>query len=350
MTQEQIKKQMAQNSANWHTADDSGKKKLHEENVALAARLDTLTGGNSGFDSGTGRWDLSRSGQNTPLYQAATLTGAKDQSDYLRQMYEARTESALADLKGAYEKNVLDLDHTETQLAPTYQAARNKTASISAVEKRNFAEYAAARGLGSGASAQAELARGISLQGNLTSLNQSEAADRSEIQLQRSKLLSEYNNAIAKARASGNTQLASSLYQEMTRLDEAMMRTELNQSNLDHRAYQSDLTAQRHQVDDAHWEHEQDYKSDQDQKSWDYQTERDAIADQRYADETNYQRQQDALKWARENNRIAFDNAMAKWKTLGYLDGESAKVLGLPKGTRTSDQIYQTARIIAMQR
>lgn len=339
MTQEQIKRQMEQNSANWHAVDDAGKEKLHAANVQLAAQLDTLTGAASGFDSGTGKWNLSRSGQDTPRYQAATLTGATNQSSYLQQMYAAKTESALADLKGAYEQNVLDLDHTETQLTPTYQTARNQTAAVSAVEKRNFAEYAAARGLGSGASAQAELSRGITLQGNLASLNQSEAGDRSEIQLQRSKLLSEYNNAIAKAKASGNAELASALYQEMTRLDEAMMQTELNQSNLDYKAYQSDLTAQRHQIDDAHWEHEQDYQAGRDQ-----------IEDQRYEDETNYQRQQDAVKWARETNQKAFDNAMAKWKTLGYLDAASAKVLGLPKGTRTSAQIYQTARIIAMQR
>ena len=339
MTQEQIKRQMAQNSADWHSADEKGKEALHAANVSLAAQLDTLTGGTSQFQSGSGTWDLSQSGDNAPTYTAATLSGAGDYSSYLNQMYQAKTEKTLAALKQAYEANVLDLDYTESQLGGTYQTARNQTASAAAVGKKNFAEYAAAQGLGSGAAAQAELARGVTLQGNLNALNQSEAAERASIQLQRSKLRSEYNNAIAQAKATGDSDLAAALYQEMVRLDEAARQTALDQADLDYKQYQSEHQAQRDTISDAHWEHEQDY-----------QAQRDDIEDQRYEEETDYQRQQDALKWARENDQAAFDNAMKKWQTLGYLDAASAKILGLPAGTRTSDQIYQTARIIAMQR
>lgn len=36
----------------------------------------------------------------------------------------------------------------------------------------------------------------------------------------------------------------------------------------------------------------------------------------------------------REEEQTAFDNALKRWKTLGYLDSESAKILGLPEGTK----------------
>jgi hypothetical protein len=339
MTQEQIKRQMEQNSADWHTASDEKKEQLHAANVALAAKLDALTGGTSTFSGSSGTWDLSHSGSSSPQYTSPTLRSGYDYSADLEQLYQAKTESALYDLKQAYESNVLDLDRTEQQLAPTYQAARNQTASAAAIEKKNFGEYAAAQGLGSGAAAQAELSRGVALQGNLNALNQSEASDRADLQMQRSKLYSEYQNAIAKAKATGNANLAASLYQEMVRLDEADRETQLNQANLDYKAYESQRQAQRDQISDAQWEHEQDRLA-----------ERDEVADAQWEREQSYKETQSALEWAYKNNQQAFNNAMSRWKTLGYLDAASAKVLGLPAGTRTSDYVYQLARIVAMRR
>ena len=43
-----------------------------------------------------------------------------------------------------------------------------------------------------------------------------------------------------------------------------------------------------------------------------------------------------------EQNRI--DNALKKWESMGYLDSESAAILGLPEGLHTSDYDYKKAQ------
>lgn len=43
-----------------------------------------------------------------------------------------------------------------------------------------------------------------------------------------------------------------------------------------------------------------------------------------------------------EQNKI--ENALSKWKNMGYLDAESAQILGLPVGLRTTDYDYKKAQ------
>ena len=43
-------------------------------------------------------------------------------------------------------------------------------------------------------------------------------------------------------------------------------------------------------------------------------------------------------------SRDSVDNALAKWKALGYLDEESARILGLPAGLHTTDYDYKKAQ------
>jgi len=45
-----------------------------------------------------------------------------------------------------------------------------------------------------------------------------------------------------------------------------------------------------------------------------------------------------------ENGQTEIENALRKWEQLGYLDAESAKVLGLPEGTHTTDYDYKKAQ------
>lgn len=368
MTQEQIRRQMAANSASWGAADAAGRARLHAENQRLAAQLDALTGGESRYSASGGGWTLSRSGQSTPRYQAPLLRGPTDQSEYVKQMHKARQDAALAELKRAYEQNLQGQKRAAAEITGTYQTARNQAAGSAAIERRNFAEYAAARGLGSGAAAQAELAREVALQGALSDIGSREASARADARLRQEQLETEYRNAVAQAKAAGDADLAAALYREMTRLDEARQETQLNQADLYHKTYQSALRAQRHQIEDAHWEHEQNAAAEQAERQWSYQAARDALSDWRYGEETAYQRQQDeyekayqrqqdeyrrqqeALKQAADRNQKAYDNALARWRTLGYLDAESARVLGLPQGTPTSAQVYQSARILAMWR
>ena len=220
--QQAIKDQMNQNSQAWHNATSQEEKdRLHAENQQLAGQL----GGNVGFNSGSGTWsgwsdESSLPGRTPSGSNAGNVT---DLSDYLEQMYAAQREAALAAINNAYQQNIASIDSAKGQIAPQYQNARNQTAGTAEQAARNFAEYAAAYGLGSGSSAQADLARNITLQNNLNQLNAEEADAYAQLELQKSQAEIEYNNAIAEAEASNNSQLAAALYQEKVRVQEALM-------------------------------------------------------------------------------------------------------------------------------
>ena len=229
-------------------------------------------------------------------YQAAQLEKPTDYSEYIEAMNKAQQEAALSQLKAAYDKNVAAMDRAEADIAPKYQDARNQTAGSSELAKRQFAEYAAAQGLNSGAGAQAELARQNTLQGNLNQLNRGEADALADLALQRSQAESDYNNAIAKAQADGDYALASQLYQEKVRLDEALREMQIQQAQLDYQSWQSAYQLYRDQIADSRYA---------DQLAYDRY--RDQVLDNRYADELAYDRGRDEIADQRYEDELAYD-------------------------------------------
>lgn len=133
---------------------------------------------------------------------------------YAKQQNEAQLAANLAELEGAYQSSLAGYESTRSQIAPTYQAQRNQTAASSDVNWNDFNEVAAANGLNTGAAGQAALSRAVTLQNNLNDLNKSEAEELSKIDLEVAQLTAEYNSAIAKAKASGDADLAAALYQQ----------------------------------------------------------------------------------------------------------------------------------------
>jgi hypothetical protein len=158
-------------------------------------------------------------------------------AEYLKQMYANNTAAELAALKSTYEQNVADVEANVPKINEMYQAARNETAAQSEIDKRNFAEYAAARALNTGTSGQAELARQVSLTGNLAGISGQEKNALADNELQKQQLTIAYRNAIDEATAQGNAALAQALYGEYVRQIEA----NTAQSNLD-REYASNLS------------------------------------------------------------------------------------------------------------
>lgn len=157
-------------------------------------------------------------------------------AEYLKQMYANNTAAELAALKSTYEQNVADVEANVPKINEMYQAARNETAAQSEIDKRNFAEYAAARALNTGTSGQAELARQVSLTGNLAGISGQEKNALAENELQKQQLTIAYRNAIDEAAAQGNAALAQALYGEYVRQIEA----NTAQGNLD-REYASNM-------------------------------------------------------------------------------------------------------------
>ena len=157
----------------------------------------------------------------TPESRTFSTPSAASSTDYLKDMYAAQTESQLAALKSAYADNTADLQSAAAAIPQTYYTAKNAAASQNEIAKQSFNEYAASRGLNTGTSGQAALANSSALQGNLSGINTAQASALSDNALQQQKLAEEYSAAVAAAQASGNSSLASALYQEYTRQAEA---------------------------------------------------------------------------------------------------------------------------------
>lgn len=168
--------------------------------------------------------------------------GVNDYSQYISDMNKARQEAARAQLKAAYDKNMAQLNRTAEQIPVEYQNARNQAAAQSDLQAQNFNEYAAARGLNTGAGGQAQLAFRNALQGNLSSLDQAEASSLADLELQRSQAETDYNNAIAQANAQGNYELAQQLYAEKVRVDEALREQMAWQAQQDFQKLQFDTS------------------------------------------------------------------------------------------------------------
>lgn len=187
-------------------------------NVAKQQGVDAIwVGGSSG-----GYYGGSSGGSSKTQNGAAV----NDYSNYLQEMYEAQKRNALAQLNSAYRSNLSAIDKAKNNLGGQYQSARNQTAGASELSARNFQEFAAAAGLNSGAGGQAELARNIALQNEMSNLNAQESATLADLELQRANVDTEYNNAIAQAEAQHDYELAAALYEEKVRQNEELLKRE----------------------------------------------------------------------------------------------------------------------------
>lgn len=157
----------------------------------------------------------------TPASNFTAQTGTSfdigDGSDYLKELYAKKVAAELAALKAAYEQNTATLDASRAQIAPVYDIARNSAANQNALSRGAFQEMAVANGLNTGTTGQAALAQDVVLQQNLSEIDREQAEKTAAIDLQRSQLDTEYRNAIAKAEATGDAELANALYEEYVR-------------------------------------------------------------------------------------------------------------------------------------
>lgn len=149
--------------------------------------------------------------------QAGTSFDIGDGNDYLKELYAKKVAAELAALKSAYEQNTATLDASRAQIAPVYDIARNSAANQNALSRGAFQEMAVANGLNTGTTGQAALAQDAVLQQNLSQIDREQAEKTAAIDFQRSQLDTEYRNAIAKAEATGDAELANALYEEYVR-------------------------------------------------------------------------------------------------------------------------------------
>lgn len=176
--------------------------------------------GLTGEASGKSLWDryrdyLSKLGD----YKTPT---ANSQEELIRKMYEANLASNKSQLESDYNQNLSDLGAEESKLGQIYYEQQRQAQAESDRNRQAFQEYANARGLNSGTGGQAELARNNQLSSNLNALRQSEAEKRAEVERQRQLLGQQYQQAIQKAQADNDLNLAKALYEEAVRVDESI--------------------------------------------------------------------------------------------------------------------------------
>lgn len=214
------------------------------------------SGGGVSSPSGSGDMDMDGNG-----------TAVEDLSAYLEELYAAQRRQTLANLNNAYQQNVNAINRAGEGVDARYQNARNQAAGASELAARNFAEYAAASGLNSGAGGQAELARNVTLQNNLNDINSAEADVYADIELQLANAETEYNNAIAQAEASNDFALAESLYQEKIRVQQELVNQQMRQFEMDLQNRQLAFQQQQADIANQQWQQQFDYNSQQDAKS-----------------------------------------------------------------------------------
>lgn len=223
-------------------------------------------GSSSGGSSGGGVPSPSPSGSEN-MYMDGNGTVVEDLSAYLEELYAAQRRQTLANLDNAYQQNVNAINRAGEGVDARYQNARNQAAGASELAARNFAEYAAASGLNSGAGGQAELARNVTLQNNLNDINSAEADVYADLELQLANAETEYNNAIAQAEASNDFALAESLYQEKIRVQQELVNQQMRQFEMDLQNRQLAFQQQQAEIANQQWQQQFDYNSQQDAKS-----------------------------------------------------------------------------------
>ena len=186
------------------------------------AEGDTGTGGTglTGEASGKSLWDRYRESLSS-LGDYKTPT-ANSQEELIRKMYESNLNSNKSQLESDYNQNLSDLGAEESKLGQIYYEQQRQAQAESDRNRQAFQEYANARGLNSGTGGQAELAQNNQLSANLNALRQSEAEKRAEVERQRQLLGQQYQQAIQKAQADNDLNLAKALYEEAVRVDESI--------------------------------------------------------------------------------------------------------------------------------
>lgn len=182
----------------------------------------TGTGGTglTGEASGKSLWDRYRESLSS-LGDYKTPT-ANSQEELIRKMYESNLDSNKSQLESDYNQNLSDLGAEESKLGQIYYEQQRQAQAESDRNRQAFQEYANARGLNSGTGGQAELAQSNQLSANLNALRQSEAEKRAEVERQRQLLGQQYQQAIQKAQADNDLNLAKALYEEAVRVDESI--------------------------------------------------------------------------------------------------------------------------------
>jgi len=198
-----------------------------------------LPPGGAGMGVGGGMWNINIDAPPGLV----DLRQPSSAAQYINELFAAKELANLNALRAAYDRNVLKLNATGEQIPREFKEAQNRLAAQSAVQRANFNEHSAGRGLGSGAGSQAYLSMSNALQNNLSNLARSETEAQANLALQRAKLETAYRNDVAQAISDGNLARARALYDDFVRVDNLLVSVSRNQADMEMRVWRANLDA-----------------------------------------------------------------------------------------------------------
>lgn len=217
------KQKIAALSEQWKAAhqagNQSGMNEAHEQAELIRKKY-----GYSGGADGSG---FKIVGNNTVLPEA------KDQSESINKIYDAQKKAKTDALKAAYDQNMADYDAQAAKIPQTYNEARRQVSTQADISRANLNEQLAGSGINVGAGSQLALSQQNSRNAAMGKVSTAEADALSDLEAQRQKVKTAYQNAVAQAISENDAARAKALYTEAQRVDNSIVNTAVKQLSVD---------------------------------------------------------------------------------------------------------------------
>lgn len=217
------KQKIAALGEQWQAAQKAGNQggmnEAHEQAELIRKKY-----GYSGGGDGSG---FKIVGNNTVLPEA------KDQSESINKIYDAQQKAKTDALKAAYDQNMLDYDAQAAKIPQTYNEARRQVSTQADISRANLNEQMAGSGINVGAGSQLALSQQNSRNAAMGKVSTAEADALSDLEAQRQKVKTAYQNAVAQAISENDAARAKALYTEAQRVDNSIVNTAVKQLSVD---------------------------------------------------------------------------------------------------------------------
>lgn len=217
------KQKIAALGEQWQAAQKAGNQggmnEAHEQAELIRKKY-----GYSGGGDGSG---FKIVGNNTVLPEA------KDQSENINKIYDAQQKAKTDALKAAYDQNMLDYDAQSAKIPQTYNEARRQVSTQADISRANLNEQMAGSGINVGAGSQLALSQQNSRNAAMGKVSSAEADALSDLEAQRQKVKTAYQNAVAQAISENDAARAKALYTEAQRVDNSIVNTAVKQLSVD---------------------------------------------------------------------------------------------------------------------
>lgn len=217
------KQKIAALGEQWQAAQKAGNQggmnEAHEQAELIRKKY-----GYSGGGDGSG---FKIVGNNTVLPEA------KDQSENINKIYDAQQKAKTDALKAAYDQNMADYDAQAAKIPQTYNEARRQVSTQADISRANLNEQMAGSGINVGAGSQLALSQQNSRNAAMGKVSSAEADALSDLEAQRQKVKTAYQNAVAQAISENDAARAKALYTEAQRVDNSIVNTAVKQLSVD---------------------------------------------------------------------------------------------------------------------